>query len=127
MHGKTFVYVFIAALIAIFAYHYTTLPQTSSSVTNEISKEAQQALEGTAEIRAVTGTLAEMNNENIMVNTDEGILTIKKSEATKYTALDNGISTQIEESQLLVNDQLTLVVGVNSENEITALSVSVVR
>ena len=127
MNGKVIISVFIVVIIAVFAYYYTTLPQTSSSVTNEISREAQQAIEDTHELKIVTGTIVEISNEDLMIRTDEGILTIKKSEATKYAVLSNDVNTQMHENELQQNDEATIVVGVNSENEMTAISVSVVR
>ena len=128
MNGKIVVSVLFVVIVGIFAYYSTTLSQTSSSGANQISREAEQAIENATEIKAVTGTIVEIGNENLMLRTNDGILTIKKSDATKiYVTLDNGISSRIDENELQQNDQTTIVVGVGINNEMTALSITVLR
>ena len=111
MKGKIIVSVFFVVLIAIFAYYYIASPQ--------ISKEPSQALEVIAgkdvrELRAFTGTIAEISNENLLLRTNGDILTIE-------------ISAAIDRNNLKQNKQATVVVAVGSNNKMTALSVSVVR
>ena len=125
MYGKPVIYIFFVILIVIFAYYILVLwPQ---SFVNPIDQKAKQALGDATGLRAVTGTLDEISSENLIFRTDEGILTIKKSTTTKYAALSNNINTEIDKNELQQNEQATVVVGVDSKNEMNALSVDVVR
>ena len=128
MNGKLVVFVFLVVIIVLFAYYYPNLPQTSSAAANQINKEAEQALGNATEIKGVTGTLVEIGNENLMIRTADGVLTIKKSAATKYVELVDGSLTAIDERELRENDEVAVAFGVDAAaNEAAALSVSVLR
>ncbi len=127
MNGKIVVSVLFVVIVGIFAYYSTTLSQTSSSGANQISREAEQAIENATEIKAVTGTIVEIGNENLMLRTNDGILTIKKSVATRYVASINNVQTAIDENELKQDEQVTIIVGVDSNNKMRALSVIVAR
>ena len=127
MHGKKAVYVFIVVIIAIFAYYYSTLPQSSSPEINS-PDDLAELLEGVTLYKTVTGTIVGMNKEVIMLSTSEGVLRLKKMEATRYLVLYGGISTPVGERDFQKNEQATVVAGVDeTANEITALSVTVNR
>ena len=124
MKGKIIVSVFFVVLIAIFAYYYIASPQ--------ISKEPSQALEDITgkdvrELRAFTGTIAEISNENLLLRANGDILTIKKSANTRYFALIDNIRTAIDGNDLKQNEKATVVVSVGSNYKMTALSFTVVR
>ena len=109
--------VIAAIIVTVFAYYYYFIPLQPNP----------EALNDATELKVVTGTLVEISGEDLMLRTDEGILTIKKSEKTKYTALGKRASTQINENELQQNEKATIVVSINIENEMTALSVNVQR
>ena len=128
MHGKTAVFVVIAVIIAIFAYYYFALPQSSSS--SEISSPDlfAESLEGVTLVKTVSGRIVGMNEEFIMLNTSEGILRLKKLEAARYLASSNGKTEPIGEKGFKRNSQASIIVGVDeSTREMTALTVYIFR
>ena len=136
MYGKAAVYVFIAVIIGLFAYCYTTLPQTSS-ITNPIDANNEYSdyklLENTiiesksANIVSyrVIGQIEEITNDELKIRTLERIVTIKKPEATEYVAFVPPVL--VDESKLQKNDYVRATVDVDkTTNEVVKLSVIVI-
>ena len=127
MHGKTVIYIFIAVIIAISAYYFI-LQKNSSTLIVTIPNEQIELLESSTKLKVVIGTLVEVNSENLMLSTNDGILTIKKSGVTRYIARSNEVTTPIGGNELISNKQATVVTGVDeTTGEIIALSVTVNR
>ena len=127
MHGKPVIYIFIAVIIAISAYYFT-LQQNSSTPIVTIPDEQIELLESSTKLKVVIGTLVEVNSENLMLSTNDGILTIKKSGVTRYIVRSNEVTTPIGENELISNEQAIVVAGVDeTTGEIIALSVTVNR
>ena len=129
MQGKTVVYVFIAVIIVIFAYYYTNLPQTPSSVINQIDQNKEygdyQLFESTdIDSYIVIGQIEEITNDELKIRTFERVLTIKKPEATEYFAFP---TVPIDETQLQQDDDVRVRINVDkTTNEVVKLSVAVI-
>ena len=134
MKDKAIVSVIIGVVIILFGYYTFISPQGSPAsedrqpLNSTFAIEQIKSLGNITKIEAVTGTLVEVNNENLMLLTGEGILTIKKSAITNYFVHSEEINTSISDNELRENDQATIVIAVDeSTDEMTALSVVVTR
>jgi hypothetical protein len=71
-----------------------------------------------------------VNKEVISLSTSEGVLSLKKMEATRYLVLHDGITTPVDERILnfQINEQARIIAGIDeSKNKITALSVFILK
>lgn len=134
MNSKEIIFVLIGVVIIIFGYYTFISPQGSPAsedrqpLNSTFAIEQIKSLGNITKIEAVTGTLVEMDKENLMLRTGESILTIKKSSVTEYFEHSNEISTNIRDNELKQNDEATIVVAVDgSTDEMIALSVVVTR
>lgn len=133
MKDKKSIYVIIGILILILAYNLFISPKNLEAPQNiatadSIALSDQLASLGITKTEVVTGTLVEMNSNNLIIQTSNGISTLKKSDVTRYFVISDGISTPVDENKLQLNDMATIIVGVHdTTNEMTAIRLRVER
>ena len=115
--------VVVVFVITFFAYSSFNQPGPEPAAGQD---EQAKLLGGADRIEVFEGRIAGITEDGLTLTTNNGVLTLKKSPATRYAELSDGSSKAISESELKQDDQATIVAGSNTQTgEFTALSVTV--
>lgn len=123
---KVIFFVIIGLVILFLAYTLYTPKTTTTPIPTGLSNQLTSL--GITKTEVVTGTLVDMNDKNLIIQTSNGISILKKSDLTRYFVNSDGINTPIDENDLQLNSRLSIVIGLDeSTNEKIALRLIVER